>query len=176
MTTAAQLRGMPLVAVLSLAAVCAGCENERQPPGPPPFAIEDVDFTADCAPNAAFERLLTVLLPQTASESDALPGFDEPLFDAVSGHTSHVLRFAKARNWHGLHLAEARLLFGIESGPANYSLVFADPPERVGEVWNARGWRLPPVGERSTLGDEVILTAVGVEADGELTTVTCFSD
>jgi hypothetical protein len=49
-------------------------------------------------------------------------------------------------------------------------------PERVREVWNARGWHLPAVGEtREVEGLKVTLTSV-LDADGGLATVTCWRD
>ena len=168
---------MPRLGLALLTAPALAAVSPLVAQAPRSFSIEDIDFTRDCAPNAAFERLLTVLLPRSASETaDAPPAFDEPLFNAVSGHAVHVLHFHQSQPWHGLHLAEVRLLFGIESGSPNHSLVFADPPERVRAVWNARGWDLPPADETRVIDDEVILTAVGIEADGALAAVTCFSD
>ena len=140
-----------------------------------PFAFEDVDFTSDCSPNAAFHRLLGILLGSSVDE-DAEPEFDELLFNAVSGDTDHVLRLSEPAAWYGLRLVEVRTHFGIERGPYNHSLVFADGPDRVREVWNARGWRLPVAGEIRAIDDEAIDTAVGIEADGELAAVTCFVD
>jgi len=140
-----------------------------------PFALEDVDFEPDCAPNAAFNRLLTLLFG-LGSFPDNAAAFDEPLHNAVSGDTHHVLRLDRAAEWHGLHLVEVRAEFGIERGPANLALVFADNPRRVREVWNARGWDLPPAGESRVIEDRVIRTAVGIATDGPLSVVTCFSD
>ena len=71
---------------------------------------------------------------------------------------------------------EVRLHHGIESGPSNHSLIFADDPERLRQVWNARGWNLPPAGEPRVLEDAVITTAVGLERVGEHTAVTRFRD
>jgi hypothetical protein len=86
MSAATVRRSLPLLAT-SLAA----CEAAADAPVParseaPPFAIEDIDFTADCSPNAALDRLLGLLLPKRPREpDDAVPEFDEPLFDAAAG-------------------------------------------------------------------------------------------
>ena len=141
----------------------------------PPFAFEDVDFTPECEPNEAFGRLLVLILGP-ASENGSGAAFDEALFNAVSGDTYHVLRLDRPASWHGLRLVEVRLQFGIERGPANYALAFADDPERVRSVWNARGWNLPRAGEVREIDDEVITTSVGIATDGVLATVTCSSD
>jgi hypothetical protein len=140
----------------------------------PPFAFEDVDFTSDCTPNAAFARLLTVLQPGARAETEA--AFDEPLYNAVAGTVTRILRLNSEIEWHGLRLVGVRVLHGVESGPSNHSLVFEDSPERVRAVWSARGWSLPAPGEIRVIEDEAIHTAVGVEADGELSAVTCFVD
>jgi hypothetical protein len=143
----------------------------------PPFAFEDVDFASDCSPNAAFDRLLTLLLPKApAVPHDTVPVIDEPLLNAAPGAVAHVLHLGREVEWHGLRLVEVRLFQGIESGPTNHSLVFADSPQRVRAVWNARGWSLPGPGETRVLEDEVIVTAVGIEAKGEFVAVTCFVD
>jgi hypothetical protein len=140
-----------------------------------PFAIADVDFEPDCAPNPAFNRLLTLLFG-LGSFPDNAAAFDEPLHNALAGDTHHVLRLDRAAEWHGLRLVEVRADFGIERGPANLALVFADDPARVREVWNARGWNLPPTGESRVIDHAVIRIAVGIESDGSLSAVTCFAD
>jgi hypothetical protein len=143
----------------------------------PPFAWEDVDFAPDCAPNAAFERLLGLLLSRPSADAgDTMPKIDEPLYNAVSGTAEHGLHLQRDVPWHGLRLAGVRFRHGIESGPSNLSLVFSDSPERVREVWNERGWSLPPVGEERVLDGEAVRTAVGVNSDGQHAAVTCMRD
>lgn len=158
-------------AVAAVTPVPAGAEQATFPP----FALEDVDFESDCAPNAAFNRLLTLLFG-LGSFPDNAAAYDEPLHNAVSGDAHHVLRLDRTAAWHGLHLAEIRADFGIERGPANLALVFADDPDRVRAVWNARGWNLPPPGESRVIDDEVIRIAVRIETDGPLSAVSCLSD
>jgi hypothetical protein len=144
---------------------------------PQPFSLAEVDFSPNCDPNAAFERLMVLLLPGSATGADsAQPAFDEPLYNAAAGAVMHVLDLEHEAPWHGLRLVGVRYYHGIESGPSNHSLVFADNPERVREVWNARGWNLPPAGETRVIEDEEILTAIGIEADGRGAAVTCFVD
>ncbi len=163
-----RLRSLVVLAALVMSSPAA-------PADAAPFALEQVDFEPDCAPNAAFNRLLTLLLG-LGSFPDNASAFDEPLHNAVAGDTHHVLQLDRAMDWHGLHLVEVRADFGIERGPANVALVFADDPDRVRAVWNARGWNLPPAGESRVIDDKVIRIAVGIETDGPHSAVTCFAD
>jgi len=135
------------------------------------FSFEEVDFVRQCEPNPALGRLFALFVP---SYDDAV--FDEPVFNAVSGDVSQVLRLDDPAAWHGLQLLEVRFNHGVERGPVNYTLAFADSPERVREVWNARGWNLPPVGETREVEGLEGYAYVGVEADDGLATVTCYRD
>ena len=88
-----------------------------------------------------------------------------------------TLMFDDPAPWHGLHLKSIDLYFGIERGPVNYSLVFDDPPERVREVWNGRGWHLPAVNDTRDVEGLEGYASIGVQADeGDFATVTCFRD
>ena len=120
---------------------------------------------------------MTVLLSSPSDvNGTADPEFDESLYNAVSGTVSHVLLLDREVPWHGLSLVGIRFDHGVESGPSNLSLLFADRPERVREVWNERGWNLPQPGETRVIEDKAILTAVGVHSDGQQAAVTCFVD
>jgi hypothetical protein len=142
-----------------------------------PFAIEDVDFTRDCRPNDALARLFTMFGGAAPADADAAEWtFDGPLYNAVGGDVSQVLRLDDAAPWHGLRLVEARFDHGIERGPVNYTLAFEDSPERVRAVWNERGWQLPPVGETRDVEGLEGYAVIGVEAAGALATVTCYRD
>ena len=162
---------------LAPALILAGGSPASAQSSSPPFSFDDVDFTCDCRPNAAFGRLLGVLLGRPGPEpDDAEWEVDEPVYNAVSGNASHVLQIDREVAWHGLRLVEVRHFRGIERGPANFTLVFAESPERVRAVWNARGWRLPAVGETRAVEGLEGYAAIGVEADGALSTVTCYRD
>jgi hypothetical protein len=139
----------------------------------PAFSFEDVDFVRQCEPNPALGRLFALFVP-SFDDDDAV--FDVPVFNAVSGDVSQVLRLDGPAAWHGLQLIEVRFNHGVERGPVNYTLAFADDPERVRAVWNARGWHLPPVGETREVEGLEGYASVGVEADGGLATVTCYRD
>jgi hypothetical protein len=174
--TVSLVRSTLLLAVaLAGAAQAAGAQDTVRT-STTPFSIEDVDLTRDCEPNAALVRMFS-MFGAAAPDADAAEwAFDEPLYNAVSGDVSQVLRLDDARAWHGLHLAEVRFDHGIERGPVNYTLAFEDSPERVREVWNARGWELPPVGETREVEGLEGYASVGVEADRNLATVTCYRD
>jgi hypothetical protein len=167
---------------LTLAACSAAQSGEREASASesyPPFALADVGFTADCNPNDAFGRLLTLFSGGRSKpiEEDEAPDFDEPLYNAVSGDISRELMLDDSAGWHGLHLKRIELYHGIERGPANYSLVFDDPPEKVREVWNARGWNLPPVNEdRDIEGLEGYASIMVAAEEGGYASVTCFRD
>jgi hypothetical protein len=141
-----------------------------------PFALDAVGFTPGCGPNEAFVRLLTLMLGPRPTAEQADAAYDEAVLDAVAGDMRHVLHFNQPVAWNGLNLAEVRLQFGIESGPASFGLAFADDPERVQAVWNAQGWDLPPAGASRVVDDEVVKVSIGMARDGALTTVTCFAD
>ena len=66
--------------------------------------------------------------------------------------------------------------FGLPKDKLTATVYIDDDPERVREVWNARGWHLPPVGETRDVEGLEGYASVGVEADGELATVTCYRD
>ena len=159
-----------LLALAALPAAPALAQAE-----PAAFAMGDVGFTADCGPNAGLARLFTLFVPQPPTD-DREWSFDEPLYNAVSGNASQTLYLDDPGDWHGLKLVEVRFFHGIERGPVNYTLAFADQPERVRAVWNARGWKLPPVGELRDVEGLEGYAYIGVEADGELATVTCYRD
>jgi hypothetical protein len=162
------------LALVAAATSVAPTMGSAQPLAYPPFSFAEVDFAPDCTPNAAFDRLLGVLGGRSATSGDAT--VDEPLYDAVSGAALHVLQLRREVPWHGLRLVGVRFYHGVESGPANLSLLFADAPERVRAVWNERGWKLPPPGETRLIEDRGIAAIVGVDSDGQLASVTCFRD
>src|SRR5688572_13356865 len=116
------------MSIRTLVATAIAALLAAAPAAAEPFALEDVDFEADCAPSDAFLRLLT-LLYGPPNESEAEPGYDAPLLDAVSGHVTGAVHLAGERPWHGLRLVAVRTHHGIESGPSNHAMVFADNPE-----------------------------------------------
>jgi hypothetical protein len=141
-----------------------------------PFAFADIEFDPQCRPNAALERVLAMLggiNREVVTEAVA----DTPLQDVVSGDASLRWRLDRPVDWHGLHLVALEHEHGIERGPSNYRLVFADPPVKVREVWNARGWNLPPVNEpRDVAGLENYAAIMVSSEDGGRAAVTCFRD
>jgi hypothetical protein len=159
----------------ALAAIAALAFPAAAQAQPAPFVLADVGFTPDCNPNPALGRLFTLFVPRPPAD-EVQVDFDEPLYNAVSGNVSQTIYLDDPADWHGLHLTEVRFFHGIERGPVNYSHVFADPPESVREVWNRRGWRLPAVGALRDVEGLEGYASIGVEADGDLATVTCYRD
>ena len=161
-----------------VAAVASAMPARAEQPAFPPFSFADVDFEPECRPNHALERLLTVLhgrAGRPAEDEDIAPG--QPLHDAVSGATFHRLILDEPADWHGLHLKGIDLYLGIERGPSNYTLIFDDPVGDVRDVWNARGWNLPALGERRDiegLEGYAAITIDGVDDRGAA--VTCIRD
>lgn len=171
------MRGGHAAPALVAAALVARSPSGAQDAPFPPFAFEDVDFARDCTPTPTFERVMALLVPRALpATGDTVPAVDIPLLDVTPGAVQHALKLGREVDWHGLHLVEVRLYQGVESGPTNHSLVFSDSPERVREVWSARGWDLPPVGQTRVVADDGIAVAVGIEQLGERTAVTCFVD
>jgi hypothetical protein len=163
-----------------LGALATGAALPAVAEGPefPPFAIGDVDFEPQCYPNPAFGRLLTLFNfgGGAAREGDEWVA-DWPVYQAVSGETSVRLMLDQPADWHGLHLGGVEVYRGIERGPANYTLVFHDAPERVREVWNARGWNLPLVNEaRDIAGLEGYTSIMVGSGEDGTASVTCFRD
>lgn len=163
-------QGLALLAALAAPVHAADPEPAR-------FSLEDVDFMPDCHPNAALLRLFSVFVPRRQTDpANATPLVDEALYDAVSGEATLVLWLDNPAQWHGLHLVGVRYQHGIERGPMNYTLVFADRPERVRAVWNARGWQLPPPGETRDVAGLENYVSIGIHPEEEQTAVTCFRD
>ena len=141
-----------------------------------PFDFADMDFDPQCRPNAAFERVMAVL-GGGSGRATAEAEVDTALLDAVSGHVSQRLRLERPVAWNGLQLVAIEHEHGIESGPSNYHLVFADPAEKVREVWNARGWTLAPVNQRREIAglERYAQIMVGSRDDGTAV-ISCFRD
>ena len=61
-----------------------------------------------------------------------------------------------AGRWHGLAVTGLRRSFYEESDVGAFQVRFGEPPERVREILNRQGFRLPPVGELREIEDEGI--------------------
>ena len=140
----------------------------------PPFRWEDVGFTADCDPNPALERALSILTgPVATNQIDR--EFDESLYTAVSGEVSRELFLDEPQPWHGLKLTGVKLYTGVERGPINYYLYFAEDAERVRSVWNNMGWKLPSITEtREVIEDYAFIGVQARDNGGSL--VACWRD
>jgi len=134
------------------------------------FQVEQIDFEPDCSPNAAFQKIVDMMAGQD---------IDLSILQAVSGNIEHQLALDEPADWHGLKLAGVHLYFGIERGPANYSLIFEDRPEEVRAVWNGRGWNLPAAGQARDIEGLEGYAAIGVSQSTEkedAARVTCWRD
>jgi len=144
-----------------------------------PFDWNTVGFSDQCEPNSALSRVLTILSgPKAPIADDAVPDFDEPLYNAVSGDTLQELKLDDPVSWNGLKLRKVTVDAGIERGPVNYSLTFDDSPATVRMVWNRLGWKLPASGARPIVGLENYASIGIVPSGGDSvsTSVTCFRD
>lgn len=134
------------------------------------FDPEQIGFQPDCTPNAGFQKIVEMMVGEP---------LDLSILQSVSGNIEHHLELDEPANWHGLKLSGVRLHFGIERGPTNYSLIFADRSEDVRTVWNQRGWSLPPTGQVSDIEGLEGYASIGVSpspADRAATRVTCWRD
>lgn len=143
----------------------------------PPFDFQEVGFTKDCQPNAAFERLMTLMTgPSRRMADDEQPDIDGPLYDAISGDTTHSLMLDTPKPWHGLKLIGVNLAFGIERGPANYMLLFEDDAQKVRTTWNNLGWMLPAIDDVRDVDGLEGYAFIGVSRSGNGAMVGCFRD
>jgi hypothetical protein len=134
------------------------------------FQVEQIDFEPDCSPNAAFRKIVDMMAGQDV---------DLAILQAVSGNIEHQLELDQPAEWNGLKLAGVHLYFGIERGPANYSLIFKDRPEDVRAVWNKRGWNLPAIGQARDIEGLEGYAAIGISQsteNEEAARVTCWRD
>ena len=95
----------------------------------------------------------------------------------MSGEIRQQLLIDGGASWHGLRLQSIETYHGIERGPANYTLVFADSRPAVLAVWNRMGWRLPDNGEARDIAGLEGYASVSAQTVGDgATRVTCFRD
>jgi hypothetical protein len=99
-----------------------------------------------------------------------------PLYDAVSGETSHKLMLGTPADWNGLKFIGISLYSGIERGPVNYTMLFEDSPQATLAVWNKLGWKLKPVDETRDVEGLEGYASIGVSTAGEGASVTCWRD
>lgn len=160
------LDGLLLLGLSSLASVA----TEPLPEPRDFFDPVQIGFEPDCTPNAGFQKIVEMM----AGEQP-----DLSILQTVSGNIEHHLELDEPVNWHGLKLSGFHLYFGIERGPYNYSLMFADGPDDVRAVWNQRGWNLPPIGQARDIDGLEGYASIGISpssGDGETTRVTCWRD
>ncbi len=143
----------------------------------PPFALSDVGFTKDCNPNPAFVRLLSILSgpPRDYSDNTA-PDIDIPVYNAVSGDTSQSLSLDTPADWNGLKLIGVSVNSGIERGPVNYAIQFADSAETVLATWNKLGWKFKAIDDARDVEGLEGYASIGVSKMGDGASVTCWRD
>lgn len=139
---------------------------------------QQIDFDdysrCDFGPN--LEALLTIagseIQISRMLQSEARPpaGFE-------FGDTLHSYIYPSAGSrWHGLTLILIERETGIESGPYNVSLIFAEPPEIARPLLNQIGFDLPASGQHRVIDDEVIESGVQFGPHLEGSMLTCYSD
>ena len=157
--------------LLSLVLSAFASPAMAEPTGPDEmFRIEQIDFKPDCAPNGAFQQIVDMMTGQDV---------DLSIIQKISGEMEHELHLDEPADWHGLKLSGIHLFFGIERGPANYSLIFDNRPEEVRAVWNKRGRRLPAVGEGRDIEELEGYAAISVSQSSgneQGARVTCWRD
>lgn len=122
-----------------------------------------------------FGRLLSLFSGPRPKDENAEMAFDEPLYNAVSGDTSRKLFLDEPQDWHGLKLTGVELYAGIERGPVNYALVFAEDAATVRAAWNRLGWKLPEGDETREMIEGYAF--MGVQArEGGGAMVVCLRD
>jgi hypothetical protein len=111
-----------------------------------------------------------------------VPGHDQPLIPTfertreIEGNAdirAVVADLDLSGRWHGLSLIGLRRSFYEESDVGAFQLRFAESPERVRDVLNGHGFRLPPVGQVRAIDQEGITTSLGIERDGDGAALTC---
>ncbi len=143
----------------------------------PPFRWTDVDLTSDCGPNAGFLRVLRYLDGRHPDPDAAPPPLDGPVAHALAGagDTEQRLTLDTPQAWHGLKLSGIGVISGIERGPVAYSLYFEDGIDKVRNILNQRGWKIPPKENGREIIENYASIGLDAEADGG-TSLSCTRD
>lgn len=148
-----------------------------------------LDRVADCARSPALASVLDQMVrvdPQTFESRRGgpinVPGHAQaivPTFERtreIEGNAdirAVVADLDLQGRWHGLAVAGLRRSFYEESDVGAFQVRFAEPPERVREVLNRNGFRLPAVGELREIDEEGITTSLGIERTEGGAALTC---
>lgn len=152
-----------------LAAMPAAAQDGAVRDGEGQLAI-GFDKPEACEPNAALRRLIVFIDGRDGAERYA------GAMDEVSGTLVHRLDFVRPEPWRGLSLTGVELVRGIESGPSNLSLLFAEPADMVLPVLQQSGFPLSTVGEAYRRTDREVAAGIVLEDDGRGSSLTCYSD
>jgi hypothetical protein len=128
-------------------------------------------------PLASIFRQMTTIDPRTYESSAGRPirvsGFADPIpptFHRTVIGTDHgeerevVADLPLSGLWHGLRVARLRSNYFEESDVASQEVHFLESPERVREVFNRIGFRLPDIGHARALNPEdLVQTSIGVD-------------
>lgn len=123
-----------------------------------------------CTPNPSLAQLIDHLSGRSGSTRSL------EMTRSIGGHLLHRLVFNQPEAWQGLRLVSIEVLHGIESGPANLSLRFADAPETALRQLRRIGFPLEMVGRRHLIDERIVESGIVLEADGAGSVLTCYSD
>ncbi|HST37300.1 MAG TPA: hypothetical protein VLK25_11805 [Allosphingosinicella sp.] len=148
-----------------------------------------LDRLADCARSPALASVLDQMVrvdPQTFESRRGgpirVPGYAQalvPTFERtreIEGNAdirAVVADLELAGRWHGLGVTGLRRSFYEESDVGAFQVRFAETPERVREVLDRQGFRLPPVGALREIDEEGMTTSLGIERSDGGAALTC---
>jgi hypothetical protein len=123
-------------------------------------------------PFAALVESLAQIDPATfearSPAAVAVPGYDRPIVprfertrvtDAASDVRNVTVDLATPGRWHGLRVLGLRRSFVEEGDSSSVEIRFAGRPERIRQVLNRLGFRVPAVGRGRVIDPEQELTA-----------------
>lgn len=152
-------------------------------------AALDLGRLADCSRSPAlasvFDRLVRIH-PETFESQRggpiSVPGYERPIVPTFE-RTREIEGNADIRavvadldlpgRWHGLAVTGLRRSFYEESDVGAFQLRFAEAPERVRDILNRQGFRLPPVGEVREVEEEGMTVSLGIERTEGGAALTC---
>ena len=149
-------------------------------PGPDLDAV--LALTPDCQfgePLASIFARMTIIDPRTGESRPGnpieVPGFAEPLiptFERAVIGTDHgeekpvTAELAIPGIWRGLRIAALHLFYLEESDVSSREVLFLEPPERVLDLLNRRGFALGVLGQGRRVDDgQLIETWISVDHD-----------
>jgi hypothetical protein len=164
----------------AVAKPAGGTPPAPAPPGPDLDAV--LALTPDCRfgePLASIFGRMTIIDPRTGESRRGnpieVPGFAEPIRPTFEravigtdhGEEKHVsAELAIPGSWQGMRVSELRLFYLEESHVSSREVRFLEPPERVLDLLNRRGFALGAIGHgRSTDDGQLIDTRISLDRD-----------